>query len=78
MKVKLHTLFRYQLDTTEADPEAFIGFYLSESPRLGPVSPNVCSPIRIAPSSCPDHPTRCRTISGLASEGRRGQPGSGA
>ncbi|WP_271952171.1 pyridoxal phosphate-dependent aminotransferase [Ruegeria faecimaris] len=35
MKVKIHTLFQYLLDTTEADPEAFIGFSLSESPRLG-------------------------------------------
>ena len=35
MKVKIHTLFQYLLDTTEADPEAFVGFSLSESPRLG-------------------------------------------
>ena len=35
MKVKIHTLFQYLLDTTEADPEAFIGFSLSQSPRLG-------------------------------------------
>ncbi len=35
MKVKIHTLFRYLLDTTEADPEAFIGFSLAESPKLG-------------------------------------------
>ncbi|MEP2028647.1 MAG: pyridoxal phosphate-dependent aminotransferase [Paracoccaceae bacterium] len=35
MKVKIHTLFQYLLDTTEANPEAFIGFSLSESPRLG-------------------------------------------
>ncbi len=35
MKVKIHTLFQYLLDTTETDPEAFIGFSLSESPRLG-------------------------------------------
>lgn len=35
MKVKIHTLFQYLLDTTEADPEAFIGFSLAESPKLG-------------------------------------------
>jgi len=35
MKVKIHTLFKYLLDTTEADPEAFIGFSLSQSPKLG-------------------------------------------
>ncbi len=35
MKVKIHTLFQYLLDTTEAEPEAFIGFSLSESPNLG-------------------------------------------
>ncbi|WP_170604213.1 pyridoxal phosphate-dependent aminotransferase [Ruegeria arenilitoris] len=35
MKVKIHTLFQYLLDTTEAEPEAFIGFSLSEPPRLG-------------------------------------------
>lgn len=34
MKVKIHTLFQYLLDTTEADPEAFIGFSLAPSPRL--------------------------------------------
>ncbi len=35
MKVKIHTLFQYLLDTTEADPEAFIGFSLAGSPTLG-------------------------------------------
>ena len=35
MKVKIHTLFQYLLDTTEAEPEAFVGFSLSDSPRLG-------------------------------------------
>ena len=35
MKVKIHTLFKYLLDTTQADPEAFIGFSLAESPKLG-------------------------------------------
>lgn len=35
MKVEIHTLFQYLLDTTEAEPEAFIGFSLSESPKLG-------------------------------------------
>ena len=35
MKVKIHTLFEYLLDTTEAEPEAFVGFSLSKSPVLG-------------------------------------------
>lgn len=35
MKVKIHTLFQYLLDTTGADPEAIVGFSLSRSPRLG-------------------------------------------
>ncbi len=35
MKVKIHTLFQYLLDTTDAAPEAFVGFSLSESPKLG-------------------------------------------
>ena len=35
MKVKIHTLFRYLLETTEAEPEAIVGFSLSRSPRLG-------------------------------------------
>ena len=35
MKVKLHTLFQYLLETTEAEPEAFVGFSLASSPRLG-------------------------------------------
>lgn len=35
MKVKIHTLFQYLLDTTQANPEAFIGFSLAESPKLG-------------------------------------------
>lgn len=35
MKVKIHTLFQYLLDTTEADPQAFVGFSLSQPPRLG-------------------------------------------
>ena len=35
MKVKIHTLFEYLLETTEADPEAFVGFSLSKSPVLG-------------------------------------------
>lgn len=35
MKVKIHTLFQYLLDTTLADPEVFIGFSLAESPQLG-------------------------------------------
>ncbi|MGB7244065.1 MAG: pyridoxal phosphate-dependent aminotransferase [Sulfitobacter sp.] len=35
MKVKIHTLFQYLLDTTQADPEAFVGFSLAQSPKLG-------------------------------------------
>jgi aspartate/methionine/tyrosine aminotransferase len=35
MKVKIHTLFQYLLETTEAAPEAIVGFSLAESPRLG-------------------------------------------
>ncbi|SFE13530.1 hypothetical protein SAMN04488523_105104 [Sulfitobacter brevis] len=35
MKVKIHTLFQYLLDTTEAAPEAVVGFSLSRSPVLG-------------------------------------------
>lgn len=35
MKVEIHTLFQYLLDTTDAEPEAFIGFSLSDSPTLG-------------------------------------------
>ena len=35
MKVKIHTLFEYLLETTEAEPEAFVGFSLSQSPKLG-------------------------------------------
>lgn len=34
MKVKIHTLFQYLLDTTDAAPEAVVGFSLSRSPRL--------------------------------------------
>ena len=35
MKVKIHTLFQYLLETTSAQPEAIVGFSLAESPRLG-------------------------------------------
>ena len=35
MKVKIHALFQYLLETTEAAPEAIVGFSLSASPRLG-------------------------------------------
>ena len=35
MKVKIHALFQYLLETTEATPEAIVGFSLSASPRLG-------------------------------------------
>ncbi|MEQ6250683.1 aminotransferase class I/II-fold pyridoxal phosphate-dependent enzyme [Sulfitobacter sp. HNIBRBA3233] len=35
MKVKIHTLFQYLLETVDAQPEAIVGFSLAESPRLG-------------------------------------------
>ncbi len=35
MKVKIHDLFQYLLETTDAEPEAIVGFSLSGSPRLG-------------------------------------------
>ena len=35
LKVKIHALFEYLLETTEAAPEAIVGFSLSASPRLG-------------------------------------------
>lgn len=35
MKVKMHRLFEYLLKTTEAKPEAVLGFSLAEPPRLG-------------------------------------------
>jgi len=35
MKVKIHRLFEYLLETTEHSPEAIVGFSLSASPTLG-------------------------------------------
>lgn len=35
MKVQIHSLFQYLLETTEAQPEAILGFSLSSSPVLG-------------------------------------------
>ena len=35
MKVRIHKLFDYLLETTEQAPEAIVGFSLSQSPRLG-------------------------------------------
>lgn len=35
MKVKIHRLFQYLLESTEKDPEAIVGFSLSASPVLG-------------------------------------------
>ena len=35
MKVKIHTLFQYLLDTTQAQPEAVVGLSLARSPVLG-------------------------------------------
>jgi len=34
MKVRIHKLFQYLLETTEASPEAIVGFSLSTSPKL--------------------------------------------
>ncbi len=34
-KVKIHTLFEYLLETTQAEPEAFVGFSLTQPPTLG-------------------------------------------
>lgn len=35
LKVKIHSLFEYLLETTNAAPKAIVGFSLSASPRLG-------------------------------------------
>jgi len=35
MKVRIHKLFQYLLETTEAEPEAIIGFSLATPPKLG-------------------------------------------
>jgi aspartate/methionine/tyrosine aminotransferase len=35
MKVKIHALFQYLLETTNTTPEAIVGFSLSQSPVLG-------------------------------------------
>ncbi len=35
MKVRIHKLFDYLLETVEQEPEAIVGFSLSASPRLG-------------------------------------------
>ncbi len=35
MKVTIHSLFQYLLETTSASPEAIVGFSLSSSPTLG-------------------------------------------
>jgi len=35
MKVRIHKLFEYLLDTVDAEPEAIVGFSLSTSPKLG-------------------------------------------
>lgn len=34
MKVKIHSLFQYLLETTNAEPEAIVGFSLARSPQL--------------------------------------------
>lgn len=35
MKVRIHTLFEYLLNTTEANPEIMVGLSMAEPPRLG-------------------------------------------
>lgn len=35
MKVRIHKLFQYLLETTEAEPEAIVGFSLATPPKLG-------------------------------------------
>lgn len=34
MKVKIHTLFKYLMDTTSENPESILGYSLSKSPKL--------------------------------------------
>lgn len=41
MKVKIHNLFQYLLETTEAEPEAIVGFSLAESPKLKAFLPDL-------------------------------------
>jgi aspartate/methionine/tyrosine aminotransferase len=41
MKVRIHKLFDYLLETTEQQPEAIVGFSLSQSPRLGDFLPDL-------------------------------------
>ena len=38
MKVKIHTLFQYLLETTEAAPEAVVGFFPVAVAPVGGVS----------------------------------------
>ena len=41
MKVRIHKLFDYLLETTEQAPEAIVGFSLSEPPRLRDFLPDL-------------------------------------
>lgn len=41
MKVKIHTLFQYLLETTTAEPEAIVGFSLAQSPTLREFLPDL-------------------------------------
>jgi aspartate/methionine/tyrosine aminotransferase len=41
MKVKIHRLFEHLLESTEAAPEAIVGFSLSASPKLGDFLPDL-------------------------------------
>ncbi|SFG26538.1 hypothetical protein SAMN05443635_11177 [Roseobacter denitrificans OCh 114] len=41
MKVKIHRLFEYLLESTQSKPEAIVGFSLSASPTLGDFIPDI-------------------------------------
>jgi hypothetical protein len=47
MKVKIHTLFQYLLETTAATPEAILGFSLSTSPKLADFLPDLDPNLRL-------------------------------
>lgn len=47
MKVKIHTLFQYLLETTQAEPEAIVGFSLADSPVLGDFLPDLDPTLRL-------------------------------
>ena len=47
MKVKIHTLFEYLLETTAQEPDAVLGFSLSTSPPLGDFLPDLDPEFRL-------------------------------